>query len=195
MYTRKQRLANICTHEEYWAQLVRPCITNLVVSTFGITRLEDSTDPHMNDIPLYLWDRLDPTVRGIIARNDAGILDTLRAIDATQAASTERGRFCWANSDTTCLLKMAARMFLERKTWIEAEFHMWPDGTIVAIFPQKRRDVGLMEAYRNGDMVLVSDRLIYNLPLATREQYAQVKAELEELRYIVSPANRHFEEV
>lgn len=56
--TRKDRLENRCTHREYYAQFVTEDIRRMVVDRFGMDRLQRSTDPHLNDIPLQHWDAL-----------------------------------------------------------------------------------------------------------------------------------------
>jgi hypothetical protein len=60
MKTRKQYLAGECTHREFYAQFVTDHVRNRVAVRFGRPRLEASTDPHMNDIPLAEWDTLGP---------------------------------------------------------------------------------------------------------------------------------------
>lgn len=60
-FTRKDRLENKCTHREYYAQFVTDRIKSLVKSQFG-EQLFNSTDPHLNDIPLSKWDNLSGTV-------------------------------------------------------------------------------------------------------------------------------------
>lgn len=58
MKTRKDYLDGKCTHAEYYAQFVTPGITARVSSRIGIERLKQSTDQHLNDIPLGTWDNL-----------------------------------------------------------------------------------------------------------------------------------------
>ena len=45
-------------HQAYTAQFVTEDVIRMVVNGIGIKALAASTDPHLNDIPLKLWDRL-----------------------------------------------------------------------------------------------------------------------------------------
>jgi hypothetical protein len=58
-FTRKQYMTKECTHREYHGQFVTPRIKSYVLRKFGIDRLTQSTDPHLNDIPLREWEMLD----------------------------------------------------------------------------------------------------------------------------------------
>jgi len=92
-FTRKQRLADECTHREYYAQFIDKGMKELVVRTFG-DKLQNSQDEHFNDINLDSWDALLPfTTRKARAMKDAG--DWL-----TMAGSV-------------CMLKEAARQVVE----------------------------------------------------------------------------------
>jgi hypothetical protein len=85
---RKQYMANEITHSEFYLWLANAIgITrhNLPVS---IAKIKASTDEHLNDIPLKMWDNQDP-----IVRSKAG-LSGIRA---------------WALSDTVCVLKSFAK--------------------------------------------------------------------------------------
>jgi hypothetical protein len=52
-----------------------------------LSELQQSTDEHLNDIPLMLWDRRDPIVRLL---------------------AVQRGMRSWSLSDTVCVLKAFA---------------------------------------------------------------------------------------
>ena len=67
MFTRKQRLANECTHSEYYAQFVTPAVTHTVLRQIGRDAIMESTDPHFNDIRLSKWDALFPLVPANVA--------------------------------------------------------------------------------------------------------------------------------
>lgn len=82
--TRKQYLDMECTHREYYAQFVTPHTMGVVVDFIGADKIMNSTDEHMNDIPLAKWDRL----HGIIPK-------------------------CNSISDTVCTAKEAAKQFKE----------------------------------------------------------------------------------
>jgi len=45
-----------CTHREYYAQFVNSWTKSVVVMRIGIDRLVNSSDEHLNDIPLEKWD-------------------------------------------------------------------------------------------------------------------------------------------
>jgi hypothetical protein len=85
---RKQYLANEITFAEFYlwlADSIGIIRANLPV---GIDRIAASTDEHLNDIPLMLWDRQDPIVRRL---------------------AVQRGMRSWSLSDTVCVLKAFAR--------------------------------------------------------------------------------------
>lgn len=56
-FTRAQYMANECTHQQYYEQFVTPGVRARVNACIGLDRIRASTDPHFNDIPLFLWDR------------------------------------------------------------------------------------------------------------------------------------------
>lgn len=45
-------------HRRYYAQFVTDEVKAQVRAFIGIKRLEESKDPHFNDIPLHMWDSL-----------------------------------------------------------------------------------------------------------------------------------------
>ena len=45
-------------HRCYYAQFVTAGILDLVERCIGLDRIQQSTDPHLNDIPLKRWDNL-----------------------------------------------------------------------------------------------------------------------------------------
>lgn len=81
---RKQYMAHQITHADFYlwlADAIGIMCCNLPVA---IDRIQASKDEHLNDIPLSLWDRQDPTVRRL----------------AVQA-----GMRSWSLCDTVCVLK------------------------------------------------------------------------------------------
>jgi len=62
MMTRKQYMDGDVSHEDYYSQFVTPAITAIVKERIGVERIERSTDPHLNDIPLSKWDALQPVI-------------------------------------------------------------------------------------------------------------------------------------
>ena len=69
-WTRKQRLADECSHREYFAQFVDASAIASVVRHIHARKLIASTDPHFNDIPLKVWDIL-PAPFGTAAKMKA----------------------------------------------------------------------------------------------------------------------------
>lgn len=92
MFTRKQYLNKECSHREYYAQFVTEPVKARVRMCIGWERLKNSTDEHLNDIPLRLWDTL-------------GAVGTKREWDAADDYPTMAGR--------TCIYKEAARQIIE----------------------------------------------------------------------------------
>ncbi|MGO4302207.1 hypothetical protein [Cupriavidus sp. RAF12] len=97
-YSGKSREEQAALHREYYAQFVPNGLKSFVVSCIGAERILASTDPHMNDIPLHEWDRLDGYIRPIGARIHKQI----------------NGSSVWSLSDTVCVAKEAARQFKEQ---------------------------------------------------------------------------------
>lgn len=96
-YSGKTEAERMALFRQYYAQYVKPGTRSFVVSCIGAERIRASTDPHMNDIPLHLWDRLDGYIRPIGARIHKEI----------------NGTSVWSLSDTVCVAKEAARQFKE----------------------------------------------------------------------------------
>jgi hypothetical protein len=88
MFTRKDYMNNICTHEEFYAQFINSSVKSYVEDVIGLNQILKSTDEHLNDIPLVLWDRAH------------GILDnkTLKSANC-----------CQSFSNTVCTLKTYAK--------------------------------------------------------------------------------------
>ena len=57
MFTRKDYLDHKCSHSEYYAQFVDEQTHWFVRDVIGTQRVKESADPHLNDIPLHLWDK------------------------------------------------------------------------------------------------------------------------------------------
>ena len=72
-------LANECTHREYYAQFVTPANKADVVRMFGMKALLDSTDKHLNDLPLRKWDTLS-TYNVAAKMKEAGDYLTLSSV-------------------------------------------------------------------------------------------------------------------
>ena len=80
-------------HRRYFGQFVTPGTIARVLSAIGKDRLTASTDPHLNDIPLKLWDQLTPQLPGSAGFAKAGDYYTL--------------------ANGVCLAKEAARQWLD----------------------------------------------------------------------------------
>ncbi len=46
------------SHADYYSQFVTPEIKQLVIDRIGLERLSRSTDEHLNDITLRIWDSM-----------------------------------------------------------------------------------------------------------------------------------------
>ena len=67
MLTRKQYMNHECTYSEYYAQFGQHLVDS-VGSSIGVERIKQSTDEHLNDIPLKEWDSLAELVRLTVGR-------------------------------------------------------------------------------------------------------------------------------
>ena len=106
-YTRAQYMADpahmagadkskrMAAHRRYYGQFVTSGTISRVVNAIGADVLRASKDPHFNDIPLALWDRLVPGLPGSGGFSKAGDYYTA--------------------SGGVCLAKEAARQWLETK--------------------------------------------------------------------------------
>jgi hypothetical protein len=53
-------MSKACSHREYYGQFVTDTVKARVMQGIGRDRLLASTDEHLNDIPLRMWDNLGP---------------------------------------------------------------------------------------------------------------------------------------
>lgn len=58
MFTRKQYMNKEITHRKFFAQFVDDNIKQDVLNSIDLKSLLESTDEHLNDIPLKKWDNL-----------------------------------------------------------------------------------------------------------------------------------------
>ena len=59
MITREQYLADSSVlHHDYYMQFVTPQTLRTVETYVSLARIQTSSDPHLNDIPLGTWDEL-----------------------------------------------------------------------------------------------------------------------------------------
>jgi hypothetical protein len=87
-------LSTLPVHRAYYAQWVNKATIAYVVHYIGGDRIDASTDPHLNDIPLGEWDDLRPPLAA--KTNDFGLSG-------------------FSLSDWVCVNKEAARQWKERK--------------------------------------------------------------------------------
>jgi hypothetical protein len=85
---RKQYLAHEISHSEFYLWLAGEIGVNSRMIPVDAEHLAKSTDEHLNDIPLALWDRQDPIIRSMAGRH---------------------GMRAWSLSDTVCVLKAVAK--------------------------------------------------------------------------------------
>jgi len=84
-------------HRAYFGQYVTDSIVSRVVAAIGAERIRASTDPHLNDIPLPLWDSI------------------ALQINSGKLSKQMRDNGDWASLGTlVCVAKEAARQFKER---------------------------------------------------------------------------------
>jgi len=97
-FTRQDRMTGKCTHREYYAQFVTEAHIQNVAKFVGHDRLLNSQDEHLNDIPLYVWDRLAMFQVGYMRK------------------WTAAGNKSISQSDLVCISKEAAKQYIERRT-------------------------------------------------------------------------------
>ncbi len=98
-FTRKEYMADKCTHSEYYAQFVTPSILESVWRSIGQEKIRASTDEHFNDIPLKKWD--------IVSTNFS---------QAAAPKFKEAGDFV-TQAGLVCVAKQAAKMIKEENTY------------------------------------------------------------------------------
>lgn len=86
-------------HHSYCEQFLLKTAEDYVVRVIGRSRILASKDPHMNDISLESWDRLN--MANYISR------DMWREAHECQ----NKGTYPWSKSDNVCLAKTAAKNF------------------------------------------------------------------------------------
>lgn len=101
MFTRKQYLANECTHREYYGQFVTNEIKQAVLRTFSKEELVQAfkDDEHFNNLSLHQWNNvLDPRSYNL------GLAKALK-----EAGDVGGISLC----DCVCTCKEAARQIVE----------------------------------------------------------------------------------
>ena len=98
METRKQYLDGKCSHREYYSQFVTAGVKSSVLSRVNKERLTNSTDKHLNDIPLSTWDGIGQLIR----QEPSGLSKRLEAA----------GDYC-TQAGLVCIAKEAARQIAD----------------------------------------------------------------------------------
>lgn len=53
----------------FYGQFITPAMERAVERTIGLSRLADSTDPYLNDIPLGKWDSMHPQMLSLFPKD------------------------------------------------------------------------------------------------------------------------------
>ena len=104
MITRRQYMDREFTFQEYYGQFSSVHVVAAVVAHIGPERLLKSTDEHLNDIPLSLWDRA-PWF---------GMAN--KVAEANQSTQAKGSALAVSLSDKGCALKAAARKWIEENS-------------------------------------------------------------------------------
>lgn len=95
MITRKQYMQNANElHHQYYMQFINKDLMQFVVNAIGVDRIMQSTDKHMNDIPLKYWDNLM-----------FGIPQTCNRAMIVECKEM------WSLNTSVCIAKAAAKQF------------------------------------------------------------------------------------
>ena len=106
LFTSQDRHDGKCTHDEYWSQFVTPGIRSHVERRIGVKRLLASTDEHLNDIPLGLWDGMSESIRQLVDSK------TWKHCHNATYGEADRNKFLWSLSCGVCIGKAAARLII-----------------------------------------------------------------------------------
>ncbi len=92
------------THREYFGQFVDENVMATVLNRIGLDKILNSTDKHMNDIPLKQWDMLHPW---------------MLYYNQTAMEYLDKFNQGYSLSDTVCVAKEAARQIQENNSNID----------------------------------------------------------------------------
>jgi hypothetical protein len=113
--TRKNYLAGKVSHQEYYcavADAIGPNAVDWIVRNIApVERLQTAlaADPHLNNIPLHVWDHRHPAVLALAREAGAQRLAFMHS------GSVREGYIAWSLGDSVCVLKAAARRLAERE--------------------------------------------------------------------------------
>ena len=91
-------------HREYYAQFVDEYVMRFVDRSIGHNAIMNSTDPHLNDILLVKWDRLETAIRGFCI----GKMAEINGVYSNRMVG-------FSLSDTVCIAKEAAKQIKEKQ--------------------------------------------------------------------------------
>lgn len=112
MINRQQYLNREVTHRQYWGQFVNELVKDKVKNSIGVNTLLESTDEHLNDIPIAKWDKLGGFVwRGQVAIQKPQTSLDILPIDAKLLRETGEGV---SSAGLVCIYKEAARQIIEQ---------------------------------------------------------------------------------
>ena len=100
--TRQDYMDKKVSHSDYFRQFVTPSIIALVKSRIGVDAIANSTDEHLNYIPLAKWDSLH------VVHTGRGMYSSIACGEKIKLAGEGN-----SVSTGTCILKQAARMIKE----------------------------------------------------------------------------------
>ncbi len=106
LFTRSQYLAAPIdgkigsAHRRYFAQAVTPAVIRYVVDKIGAEEIARSKGGSLNEIPLARWDALHPTIKRLCA---------------ARVDEMSEGKGGYALSDSVCIAKEAARIWLDEQ--------------------------------------------------------------------------------
>ena len=104
MITRKQYMDREFTFREYYGQFSSEHVVAAVASYIGVERLLASTDEHLNDIPLRIWD------------NAPWFGMQRQVAEANKSTHVSTDGLFTSLSDKGCCLKVAALKFIEENS-------------------------------------------------------------------------------
>lgn len=99
---RKDYITGKITHDEYYGQFVTESAKHHVRYCIGIETLKASKDPHLNDIPLEKWDRLQ--------MNSCISIGKLKE---AEGCTLPPGKYLWSKCLNVCIAKATARALIK----------------------------------------------------------------------------------
>lgn len=116
---RDDYMDNKVDHQTFYCAVAdaigRSAIERIVLSVASREAVAEAlkTDHNLNNIPLIKWDRMDSSVRDLVAHNAKEVMAVSWSDKSRH--NLKPGTFCWSLSDTVCTLKAAARRLAEEE--------------------------------------------------------------------------------